>query len=123
VALTGIVIPPGEFAVIAGSEYKILFNNIPDIETTYISGNGDDVYELVDNTGARMDIFGVIGQDGNGTNWEYEDGRATRNLAISEPNPIFTISEWTVYSAASNSLITNPGSPQNAPDGFNPGVR
>ncbi|MDF1517140.1 MAG: DUF5689 domain-containing protein, partial [Lutibacter sp.] len=122
-ALTGIVIPPGGFVIIAGSDYKILFNNIPDIETTYISGNGDDVYELIDNTGARMDIFGAIGQDGNGTNWEYEDGRAMRNLTVSAPNPIFTISEWTIYSAASNSLITYPNSPQNAPDGFNPRVR
>lgn len=121
--LTGIVIPPGEFAIIAGSEYKILFGNIPDIETTYISGNGDDVYELLDNTGARMDIFGVIGQDGNGTNWEYEDGRAVRNLTVFAPNPIFTISEWTIYSAASNANITNPNSPQNAPEGFNPRVR
>ncbi|MHB1145969.1 MAG: DUF5689 domain-containing protein [Lutibacter sp.] len=122
-ALTGIVIPPGGFAIIAGTEYKILFNNIPDIETTYISGNGDDIYELVNNTGARIDIFGTVGQDGNGTNWEYEDGRATRNLAVLVPNPIFTISEWTIYSAASNSLITNPSSPQNAPAGFNPRMR
>ncbi|MDD3721174.1 MAG: DUF5689 domain-containing protein [Lutibacter sp.] len=122
-ALTGIVIPAGGFAIIAGTDYKILFDDIPDIETTYISGNGDDVYELVDNTGARIDIFGVLGQDGTGTNWEYLDGKAVRNSAISEPNPIFTISEWTIYSAASNSLITNPSSPQNAPDNFNPRVR
>lgn len=122
-ALTGIVIPPGGFAIIADSEYKTLFNNFPDIETSYISGNGDDVYELVNSTGARMDIFGVIGQDGSGTNWEYEDGRAMRNLGISKPNPIFTISEWTIYSAASNTTITNPNSPQNAPEGFNPRAR
>lgn len=122
-ALTGIVIPSGGFAIIAGIDYKILFDDIPDVETTYISGNGDDVYELVDNTGARIDIFGVVGEDGNGTNWEYLDGRAVRKTTISEPNPTFTISEWTVYSAASNSLITNPSSPQNAPDGFNPRVR
>jgi hypothetical protein len=122
-ALTGIIIPPGGFAIIAGSEYKTLFNNIPDVETTYISGNGDDVYELIDNTGARIDIFGVIGQDGNGTNWEYEDGRAMRNLTVYAPNPNFIISEWTIFSGASNSLITNPNSPQNAPEGFNPRVR
>lgn len=122
-ALTGILIPPGGFAIIADSEYKILFNDIPNMESSYISGNGDDVYELVDNTGARTDIFGVVGQDGNGTNWEYLDGRAIRNLAISEPNPIFTISEWTIYSAASNANIANPNSPQNAPGGFNPRVR
>ncbi|MDO9037680.1 MAG: DUF5689 domain-containing protein [Lutibacter sp.] len=123
VALTGIVIPPGGFAIIGGSDYKILFDDIPDIESAYISGNGDDVYELVDNTGARIDIFGVIGVDGNGTNWEYLDGRAVRKASISAPNPIFTISEWIIYSAASNSLITNPSSPQNAPAGFNPRVR
>lgn len=122
-ALTGIVIPPGEFAIIAGSDYKILFDDIPDIETTYISGNGDDVYELVDNTGTRIDILGVVGQDGNGTNWEYLDGRAVRKVSISSPNPIFTVSEWAIYSAASNANITNPNSPQNAPDGFNPRVR
>ena len=122
-ALAGIVIPPGGFAIIAGSDYKILFDDIPDIETTYISGNGDDVYELVNNTGARIDIFGVIGQDGNGTNWEYLDGRALRKATVLAPNPVFTISEWTIYSAASNSLITNPSSPQNAPGGFNPRVR
>jgi hypothetical protein len=122
-ALSGIVIPAGGFAIIAGSDYKILFDDVPDIETTYISGNGDDVYELVNNTGARIDIFGVIGVDGNGTNWEYLDGRAVRKITISLPNPIFTISEWTIYSAASNSLITHPNSPQNAPAGFNPRVR
>lgn len=122
-ALTGIVIPSGGFAIIAGSDYKLLFDDIPDIETTYISGNGDDVYELVDNTGTRMDIFGIIGQDGNGTNWEYLDGRALRNIAVSAPNPTFTIGEWTIYSAASNVNITHPNSPQNAPDNFNPRVR
>lgn len=122
-ALTGIVILPGGFAIIAGIDYKLLFDNIPDIETTYISGNGDDVYELVDNTGARIDIFGVIGEDGNGTNWEYLDGRAVRKLTISSPNPVFTASEWLIYSAVSNPKITNPNSPQNAPDNFNPRVR
>ena len=122
-ALTGIVIPAGGFAIIAVSDYKILFDDVPDIETTYISGNGDDVYELVNNTGARIDIFGVIGVDGNGTNWEYLDGRAVRKTSLSAPNPVFTVSEWTIYSAASNSLITHPNSPQNAPGGFNPRVR
>ncbi|KUO67650.1 MAG: hypothetical protein APF83_05450 [Lutibacter sp. BRH_c52] len=122
-ALTGILIPAGGFVIIAGSDYKILFDDIPDIESTYISGNGDDVYELVNNTGARIDIFGVIGVDGNGTNWEYLDGRAVRKTSISAPNPVFTVSEWTIYSAASNSLITHPNSPQNAPGGFNPRAR
>ncbi len=123
VELSGIVIPSGGFVIISNTGYATIFNDSPDIESTYISGNGDDVYELVDNTGITIDIFGVIGEDGNGTNWEYEDGRAIRNLAILEPNTIFTVSEWTIYSATSNSLITNPNSPQNAPVDFNPRIR
>ncbi|WP_456378938.1 DUF5689 domain-containing protein [Lutibacter sp.] len=121
--LTGITIPAGDFVIIANTGYAAMFSDTPNIESTYISGNGDDVYELVDNTGATIDIFGVIGEDGNGTNWEYLDGRAVRNVDIIDPNPVFTASEWTIYSNASNSLITNPNTPQNAPNDFNPRVR
>ena len=123
IELVGITIPSGGFVIIASTGYVTIFNDTPTIESTYISGNGDDVYELVDNTETVIDIFGVIGEDGNGTVWEYLDGRAVRNLAILEPNTIFTVGEWTIYSDASNSLITNPNSPQNAPDNFNPRIR
>ena len=123
VDLSGIVIAAGDFVIIANTGYAAMFNDTPNIETTYISGNGDDSYELVDNTGAVEDIFGVIGEDGTGTDWEYENGRAVRNLAITEPNPVFTASEWTIYSDANNANITNPNSPQNAPTDFNPRVR
>jgi Family of unknown function (DUF5689)/Lamin Tail Domain len=121
--LSGITIPVGGFVIIANTGYAAIFNDTPNIETTYISGNGDDVYELVDNTGATIDIFGVIGEDGNGTHWEYLDGKAVRNLSIIEPNINFTVSEWTIYSNASNSLITNPNYLQNAPEDFNPRER
>ena len=121
--LTGITISVGGFIIIANTGYLAIFNDTPNITSTYISGNGDDVYELVDNTGTRIDVFGVIGQDGNGTNWEYEDGKSIRNLAVIEPNTSFTISEWTIFSDNSNTLITNPNTPQNAPENFNPRVR
>ncbi len=123
VDLSGIIIAAGDFVIIANTGYAAMFSDTPNIETTYISGNGDDSYELVDNTGAVADIFGVIGEDGTGTNWEYLDGRAVRNLAATEPNPVFTASEWTIYSDANNANITNPNSPQNAPTDFNPRVR
>lgn len=123
VELSGITIPVGGFVIIAASDYKTVFSDIPEIESTYISGNGDDVYELVDNTGVRIDIFGVIGEDGNGTNWEYLDGRAVRNLDIVEPNSVFIISEWTVSSDATNNLISYPNTPKNAPNDFNPNLR
>jgi len=121
--LTGIAIPVGGFVIIANTGYAAIFNDTPDITSTYISGNGDDVYELVDNTGTRIDIFGVIGEDGNGTNWEYEDGKVIRNLEVIEPNTSYTISEWTSFSEKTNTLITYPNTPQNAPDDYNPRVR
>ena len=109
--------------IIANTGYAAIFNDVPEVETTYISGNGDDVYELVDNTGETMDIYGVIGEDGSGTNWEYLDGQAVRNIDVNEPNAIFTISEWTVYSDATNNLISHPNSPKIAPNDFNPNLR
>jgi hypothetical protein len=121
--LSGHSIASGEFLIIANTGYSAIFNDTPDIETTYMSANGDDGFELVDNTGTIMDMYGVIGEDGNGTNWEYLDGRAFRNTDIVTPNPTFTPSEWTIYSDANNSLISNPNSPQIAPQNFTPRIR
>jgi hypothetical protein len=121
--LSGITIAPGEFAIIANTGYLSTFNNAPTIESTYISGNGDDVYELVDNTGSRIDIFGVVGEDGNGTNWEYLDGRAVRKLTVNEPNKTFTYTEWEVSSSANNLLVLYPNTPKIAPIDYNPNYR
>jgi hypothetical protein len=123
VELIGVTIPVGGFVIISNTGYSEIFNSIPTIESSYISGNGDDVYELVDNTGATVDIYGVIGEDGNGTNWEYLDGKVERNLNILEPNPVFTISEWMVYSDAPNNLINYPNTPKNAPNDYTPNYR
>lgn len=123
IEFNGIIIEPGEFMIIANTGYLSIFNDTPNISSTYISGNGDDVYELVDNLGGTIDVYGVIGEDGNGKNWEYLDGRAVRNLDILDPNSTFTTSEWTIYSNAANNLISNPNSPQNAPSSYNPRIR
>ncbi|MEN1784152.1 MAG: DUF5689 domain-containing protein, partial [Bacteroidota bacterium] len=40
--------------------------------------NGDDNLELVDPFGEVIDVFGIVGEDGSGTNHEFEDGRAFR---------------------------------------------
>jgi hypothetical protein len=121
--LSAITIPIGGFVIIGNSDYGSVFNDPPDITSTYISGNGDDVYELVDRTGQTMDVFGRIGEDGNGTDWEYLDGRAIRHIEISEPNPVFAPSEWIISTIAANDGVTNPNKAQNAPEDFNPRVR
>ena len=121
--LSGISIPSKGFVIIANTGYESVFNDIPDIAMTYISGNGDDVYEIADNSGKIIDVFGVIGTDGNGTSWEYLDGRAVRKIDIVNPNTDFSINEWTIYTQSSNNLVANPNSAQNAPINFNPRSR
>ena len=123
VELNGIVIPSGGFVIIANTGFANIFGVAPTIESTYISGNGDDVYELVDSAGKTIDIYGVIGEDGNGTNWEYLDGSAFRNLGVNNSNNTFDISEWTVSSNANNFLVLYPNTPKNAPNDYSPNYR
>ncbi|PLX03005.1 MAG: hypothetical protein C0594_11250, partial [Marinilabiliales bacterium] len=68
-------------------------------ETTTIRGNGDDAYELLDNSSALIDVYGVQTEDGTGTSWDYTDSYAYRNLDITNPNATFTLSEWTIAGA------------------------
>jgi len=106
------------------SEFEIVYGFLPDRGVSVNSpadSNGDDNLELVDPFGAIIDSFGVVGEDGSGTNHEFEDGRAVRSENIVEANPIYTFSEWTVYNDSGEEGTIN--SPQNAPDDFNPGIR
>jgi len=123
IEFSGITIPKGGFVIIANTGFSEIFGFNPTLEASYISGNGDDVYELVDNVGNRIDIYGIIGEDGNGTNWEYLDGSAVRNFNINEPNKTFNINEWTVSSDVKNSFINHPNTPKLAPNDFNPNYR
>ncbi|WP_111707277.1 DUF5689 domain-containing protein [Lutibacter citreus] len=121
--LNGIIIPVGGFVIIANTGFEEVFSIIPTIESTYISGNGDDVYELMDTAGNRVDIYGVIGEDGSGTNWEYLDGQAKRNLEVKNPNKKFIISEWEVSSNVNNIFINHPNTQKIAPNDFLPNYR
>jgi len=115
-SLSGFVLAPKEFLLVANSTFGSMFGFAPDILSTYITGNGDDVYELRDSGGNVQDVFGLIGTDGTGTSWEYTDGKAIRKKSIVTPNPNFTIAEWEVFSKAIDSE-------QLAPQNFNPNVR
>jgi hypothetical protein len=107
---------------------SIVFNSVYGI-TANLEGNtgsaadsnGDDNITLVDPFGTLIDIFGVIGEDGSGTNHEFEDGRALRKFSIIEANSIYTFSEWEIYNDTGDSETTNL--PQNAPADFSPAIR
>ena len=105
-------------------EFELVYGFAPDIGVSTNSpadSNGDDNLELVDPFGTVIDTFGIIGEDGSGTNHEFEDGRALRNLNITQGNPNYTFLEWTIFNDTGEAGTTKQ--PQNAPEDFSPGVR
>ncbi|MEM6892508.1 MAG: lamin tail domain-containing protein, partial [Bacteroidota bacterium] len=80
--------------------------------------NGDDNLELVDPFGKVIDVFGIIGEDGSGTNHEFEDGRALRKPEVVKGNSIYTFEEWMLYNDTGESGTTKE--PKVAPQDFTP---
>ncbi|NQZ44150.1 MAG: lamin tail domain-containing protein [Flavobacteriaceae bacterium] len=83
--------------------------------------NGNDNLELVDPFGSVIDTFGVIGEDGSGTDHEFEDGKAVRKPEVIRGNPVYDFSEWTVFNDTGGAMTIDQ--PQNAPEDFTPGRR
>ncbi len=103
-------------------EFELVYGFAPDVGVSTNSpadSNGDDNLVLVDPFGKIIDVFGVPGEDGSGTNHEFEDGRAERVNSVSSGNPIFTFEEWLIYNDTGGNGTINL--PQNAPEDFSPG--
>ena len=113
-----LVISPNE------EEFERVYGFLPDLgvgTNTAADSNGDDNLELVDPFGTVIDVYGIIGEDGTGTDHEFEDGRALRNIEISKGNSTYTFSEWVIYNDTGDSGTINR--PQMAPDDFSPNSR
>ncbi len=99
--LSGIV-AAGETFVVANNstDFDGSFGVTADQYNTGISSNGDDGYFVYlggDHTaGSLFDSYGVLDVDGTDEDWEFLDSRAVRNSNILNPNPTWTVSEWTV---------------------------
>ncbi|WP_222982097.1 DUF5689 domain-containing protein [Flagellimonas meishanensis] len=124
--LSGLIIQPESTLVISpnAQEFELVYGFPPDLGVSTNSpadSNGDDNLELVDPFGTVIDAFGVIGEDGSGTNHEFEDGRAVRNMQVMEANPIYTFGEWTIFNDTGDAGTIKL--PQNAPEDFTPGQR
>jgi len=116
---------PGSTLVIAADAliFEATYGFAPNLEggsNGPADSNGDDNLVLLDPFGTVVDVFGVIGEDGSGTNHEFEDGRALRRPTIRNGNPTFTFSEWEVFNDSGLSGTTL--APQNAPENFSPGM-
>lgn len=123
--LSGWVIQGGSTLVISpnAEHFEQVYGFAPDVNASTGSpadSNGDDNLELVDPFNTVIDRFGIIGEDGSGTNHEFEDGRALRNSNIHTGNPNYTAQEWTLYNDTGSQGTINQ--PQNAPDNYTPGV-
>ncbi|WP_158974719.1 DUF5689 domain-containing protein [Cellulophaga sp. L1A9] len=126
VDLTGTILESRATLVISPNEeeFTLVYGFAPDIVVNTGSAadsNGDDTLVLVDPFGAVIDVFGIIGEDGSGTQHEFEDGKALRNQEITRGNPVFVFLEWDVYNDTGDSGTINM--PQNAPEDFTPGIR
>lgn len=123
VDLSGNIIEANGTLVVSpnAEEFEMVYGFPPDLGISTNSpadSNGDDNLELVDPFGKVIDAFGMVGEDGSGTNHEFEDGRAVRNPDIIEANPVYTFMEWTVFNDTGDSGTTKQ--PQNAPEDFSP---
>lgn len=124
--LSGFVIDAESTFVISPNptEFELVYGFAPDLGVSTNSpadSNGDDNLELVDPFGTVIDVFGIVGEDGSGTNHEFEDGRALRNINISEGNPVYTFLEWNIFNDTGDAGTVKQ--PQNAPEDFSPGLR
>ena len=87
--------------------FEVVYGFAPD-QNGGASINGDDAVALrEDATGALVDVYGIIGEDGTGTIWEYTDGYSVRNTSVA--TPVFFPWEWTF--GGPNSLEDPGGDP------------
>jgi hypothetical protein len=126
IELSGSTINRGQAFVIGvnAAEFEIVFGFVPDLvagSNSPADSNGDDNLELVDSEGNTVDVFGIIGEDGTGTNHEFEDGRAIRNTFVVQGNAVYTFSEWQIWNDTGDAGTTNL--PQDVPGTFTPGIR
>ena len=103
-ALTGTVASGETYIIASTTSFDGNYSPVTADQTNSVaSGNGDDVYALYFGgnaaSGTLVDIYGVIGTDGSGETWEYENARAVRNADITTPNATLDVSQWTISSA------------------------
>lgn len=98
VDLIGSIYPNETYIVAYNATFESEFGFAPDLINGNISGNGDDTYELFNGVQV-VDIYGEVGVDGTGEDWEYTDSHAVRNSDVSSPNATWTASEWTITAA------------------------
>lgn len=124
VALEDLTIPGYTTLVFSAypETFKAVYGFEPDV-VVQVNGpadsNGDDNLQLINPFGEVKDTFGRIGEDGSGTDHEFEDGRAVRRDSVKTSNPFYSLTEWQIYNDTGAAGTINL--PQTAPADFTPG--
>ena len=123
--LSGQILEPGKCLVIAADEQGFVksFGTSPDLVASggsAANSNGDDNIQLLNAAGEIIDTFGRPGEDGSGTDHEFEDGRALRHPDVQKGSTLFNAEFWFLWNDTGNNGTINL--PQQAPDDFSPGV-
>ncbi|MEA3286064.1 MAG: lamin tail domain-containing protein [Candidatus Marinimicrobia bacterium] len=118
-ALRG-VIPAGGFYVSCrhADDFMETFGFAADLDGHQagpVDSNGDDNIVLYNPAWEVVDIYGRPGEDGTGTDHEFEDGRAERVSTVTTGNPTFDPAEWDIDNDSGGG-----DGPQEAPADFDP---
>ncbi len=113
---------PGAIAIIAanGTAFEAAFGMAADISAGSggpADSNGDDQIYITDASDTIVDFFGVPGEDGSGTDHEFEDGRAERKASVTQGTATWDVNEWNI----DNDAGAGDGA-LNVDGGFDPGV-
>ncbi|MGB5497360.1 MAG: DUF5689 domain-containing protein [Maribacter sp.] len=124
--LSGLEIQAQNTLVISpnATAFETVYGFAPDLAigtNSPADSNGDDNLQLLDPFGTVIDSFGIVGEDGSGTNHEFEDGRAVRKPEIVQANATYSFTEWTIFNDTGAAETINQV--QNAPEDFTPGMR
>ncbi|MFM1932153.1 MAG: hypothetical protein RL226_1456, partial [Bacteroidota bacterium] len=96
------------------AQFTTFFGLTATYTSTALNVNGDDVIELFLN-GNVIDVYGVVGVDGTGTAWDYEDSWAYR-VSGTSASTSWNAASWTVagtnvYDGTTTNAGANPSMP------------
>ncbi len=87
--------PAGTYLYLASEadSFDVFFGFRPQLQFSGLNFNGDDAIELFCHNQV-IDVFGDINNDGTGSQWEYTNGWAYRQVNQAPNNGIFVVPEW-----------------------------
>ncbi|AGC78627.1 PQQ-dependent dehydrogenase (s-GDH family) [Nonlabens dokdonensis] len=98
-----VTLQPGQYYTIGRASGSLN----PDLTAwNVINGSGNDAYVLYNGDDEIVDIYGALGQNGNGQPWEYSNSRAVRKITVAEASNTWQASEWIIETISNFNDVT-----------------